>query len=175
MKQPVDPDEIKKAQQREASRYKVKSEDEDRVRCGLADPVAAGPGKKPSHRVKVDQEIKVTKEDLEQLKRVAAPRVAAGLGRKDDQGKLGFHLVPWDAMVEVVKVLDKGAEKYGPGNWAHVEGTRYRYFAACMRHIIAWWGGEDIDPQWGLSHLAHAICSLLFLLALHKRKKEEQK
>ena len=32
------------------------------------------------------------------------------------------------------------------------------------RHIFAWWGGQDKDPETGFSHLAHAGCCLIFLM-----------
>lgn len=87
-------------------------------------------------------------------------------GRKDDAGKAPWHLVPWGAVGEVVAVLDFGARKYGPNTWQDVSRARARYFAATQRHLLAWWGGEDRDAESGLPHLAHAACSVLFLLAL---------
>ena len=36
------------------------------------------------------------------------------------------------------------------------------------RHIFAWWGGEDKDPETGFSHLAHAACCLLFLMEFQR-------
>ncbi len=36
------------------------------------------------------------------------------------------------------------------------------------RHIFAWWGGEDKDPETGFSHLAHAGCCLLFLMEFQR-------
>jgi hypothetical protein len=36
--------------------------------------------------------------------------------------------------------------------------------AAALRHLIRWWRGEKIDPDSGLPHLAHAACSIFFLL-----------
>jgi len=33
-----------------------------------------------------------------------------------------------------------------------------------LRHLTAWWAGEDLDPESGLHHLAHAACCLMFLL-----------
>ncbi len=39
-----------------------------------------------------------------------------------------------------------------------------RPLAACLRHVFSYIGGEDKDPETGLSHLAHASCCLMFLL-----------
>ena len=92
-------------------------------------------------------------------------------GRKDDTGKLPWHLLPGDALEEIVKVLQFGANKYAERNWE--AGMKWsRPFAALMRHSWAWWRGEQLDKETGLSHLAHAGCCLLFLLAYSVRNKQ---
>jgi len=74
-----------------------------------------------------------------------------------------LELVPWAAVDEIAQVLTFGAAKYDANNWCR--GARWgRYFAALCRHIFAWWRGENLDPETGLSHLAHAGCCLLFLM-----------
>ena len=82
-------------------------------------------------------------------------------GVKYDQEKPDYSLVPFGAMDQVVKVLTYGAKKYDRFNWEKVESRRYQ--AAALRHISAYMQGEKIDPESGVNHLAHAICSLLFL------------
>lgn len=65
-------------------------------------------------------------------------------------------------------MLAFGAGKYAPRNWE--QGITYsRVWSAAMRHLTAWWQGEDSDVETGLSHLAHAGCCVLFLLAFTKR------
>lgn len=91
-------------------------------------------------------------------------------GRKDDGGKTRYDLLPWSGLDLVAQVLTKGAAKYAPDNWRKVEGWRWRYFRAAVGHLIAWWGGEKLDPEWGLPHLAHAACCVLFLLELDQEK-----
>jgi hypothetical protein len=91
-----------------------------------------------------------------------------GEGVKHDLGKLPWHLLPPDAVEEVVKVLAFGATKYGERNWE--QGMAWhRLFAATLRHLWAWWRGEEADPETGLSHLSHAACCVLFLLAYQSR------
>lgn len=85
------------------------------------------------------------------------------LGRKFDIGKLRYGLIPPLAQQEMVKVLTFGAEKYEPDNWKHVEDSITRYFDAMERHVWAWKMGEDLDPESGIHHLAHAMCCLAFL------------
>lgn len=87
------------------------------------------------------------------------------IGIKFDSEKDPWHLIPWDALLEIVRVLGHGAKKYSEWNWVHVEPWRDRYFASTQRHLIAWWNGEDIDPDSGFHHLAGAGCGILFLLA----------
>lgn len=89
-------------------------------------------------------------------------------GRKDDTEKLPWHLLPPDALEECVKVLQFGANKYAPRNWE--KGMAWhRPFSALMRHMWAWWRGETRDPETGLSHLAHAMCCIVFLLSYELR------
>lgn len=86
--------------------------------------------------------------------------------QKFDGGKVRLELLPVDALEEVGKVLTFGAIKYAAGNWATGSGFSWmRLFGALLRHLFAWARGEDKDPESGLSHLAHAGCMLLFLLA----------
>lgn len=93
-------------------------------------------------------------------------------GRKDDQGKPRMELLPGDALNEIAKVLSFGAAKYTSRNWER--GMKWgRPFGALMRHMWAWWQGEDKDAETGLSHLAHAACCILFLLSYELRKTGE--
>lgn len=89
-------------------------------------------------------------------------------GRKDDAGKAPWHLAPWDAFRAIVHVLRFGAEKYAPRNWEN--GMAWsRPFAALQRHLAAWWEGEKVDPETGMSHLWHAGCCIVFLIAYELR------
>ena len=89
-------------------------------------------------------------------------------GRKDDQGKPRWDLLPYDAVAGTVDVLTFGAKKYAPRNWE--KGIVYgRVFAALQRHLTAWYQGEDDDKETGLSHLDHAACCITFLQAFTKR------
>lgn len=93
-------------------------------------------------------------------------------GIKYDAGKLPYDLMPWDAVDEVVKVLRFGAKKYASRNWEQGVPFRWgRMSAAAFRHLKAWSMGEDDDAETGLSHLAHCLCMLLFLLAHVLRKR----
>lgn len=86
------------------------------------------------------------------------------VGVKHDDGKLRFDLIPTLAEMAEVRVLMHGAKKYGDNNWRILDDRRRRYFNAQRRHMTAWWSGETNDPESGESHLAHARCSIGFLL-----------
>lgn len=93
-------------------------------------------------------------------------------GIKYDNGKLQWHLLinkdTINAIEEVVKVLQFGAQRYDDHNWIHVaeEDTKnIRYFNAAMRHTAAHIKGEKTDEDSGLHPLAHKICDDLFQLA----------
>jgi hypothetical protein len=89
-------------------------------------------------------------------------------GRKDDHHKDPWHLLPFDAVRCIVVVLAFGARKYAPRNWEN--GMDWsRPFAALMRHLTAWWEGEKVDADTGFSHLWHAGCCVLFLIAYEIR------
>ena len=87
------------------------------------------------------------------------------LGVKFDNQKPQWSLVPSAAMEEIVDVLTYGANKYSPDNWKYVDNHDTRYFNAAMRHLWAWRQGEKDDSESHKSHLAHAACCLLFLMA----------
>jgi hypothetical protein len=92
-------------------------------------------------------------------------------GRKDDSEKLQMNLLPWDALEEVAKVLTAGAKKYSPNGWKTVPDKVERYEAALIRHLAAYKRGEDLDPEDGLSHLAHLACNALFLVSFREEKR----
>ena len=107
--------------------------------------------------------IQLPKNIEEQIEKAKLSLISEPLGRKFDGGKLEYGLLPPYALQETVKVLTFGAQKYERNNWIHVDDGIRRYFDALQRHVWAWKMGEDIDPESGLHHLAHAMCCLMFL------------
>ena len=98
-------------------------------------------------------------------------------GIKYDSEKPKMNLLPPKAIVEISKVLTFGAEKYDAENWRKLDDLQNRYTAGALRHIFAHMDGEELDPETNLSHLAHAMCCLLFKLEieLENAKIEEEK
>ena len=97
------------------------------------------------------------------------------LGIKFDGEKTRFDLLPWNEIKQVADVLTQGSIKYADDNWKFVPDSKKRYFAATMRHLVAWKEGEKIDKESGISHLAHAICCLLFLLFFDNNEDQNDK
>lgn len=92
-------------------------------------------------------------------------------GVKHDDAKIPVQLLPVRPLVEVGQVLAFGAERYGVLNWAGGMAAS-RLYGAALRHLFAWWAGQDRDPDSGLPHLAHALCCVLFIADLRHTKPE---
>lgn len=92
-------------------------------------------------------------------------------GIKKDDDKRQWSLLPLQEIEDVIDVLQFGAKKYSADNWKLVENMDDRYYDALMRHIAAYRSGEEVDPESGLNHLAHAACNVLFMLWSDKNVK----
>lgn len=88
---------------------------------------------------------------------------------KFDDDKPRYDLIPPEMLEAAAHVLSYGAKKYAPRNW-ELGMPWGRVFAALMRHMWTWWRGEDNDAETGFSHLDHALCCLIFLVAYRERK-----
>lgn len=95
-------------------------------------------------------------------------------GIKYDSEKPKMHLLPPKAIFEVAKVLTFGANKYDEENWRKLESLETRYISGALRHIFHHNSGDTLDEESGLSHLAHALCCLLFTLEIQLEDKEEE-
>lgn len=87
-------------------------------------------------------------------------------GKKFDSEKPRMYLLPPKATIEVANVLTFGAKKYDEQNWRKLDNLQNRYTGGALRHIFAHIDGETQDEDSGHSHLAHAICCLLFKLEI---------
>ncbi|AUO79274.1 hypothetical protein [Salinibacter phage M31CR41-2] len=93
---------------------------------------------------------------------------SGGSGVKYDAGKPSPARLPSRAVFEVSRVFKHGAEKYDETDKLHDNNWRQgmnwsRLMDAALRHIYAFKQGEDLDRDSGMSHIAHAICSLMML------------
>lgn len=74
--------------------------------------------------------------------------------------KAPLSVVPMGVVVEMGVGMLEGTAKYGRHNYRGVGVRSSVYFDATMRHLIAFWEGEDLDPDSGMSHITKALCSL---------------
>lgn len=84
-------------------------------------------------------------------------------GTKHDSGKPDLSLVPRVLIEAVAQALQFGEGKYGRYNY--LKGfDSHRLIAACLRHLIAYQDGENLDPESNLPHLSHAVACLAMLM-----------
>ncbi|HLZ24542.1 MAG TPA: dATP/dGTP diphosphohydrolase domain-containing protein [Ktedonobacterales bacterium] len=83
---------------------------------------------------------------------------------KHDAGKVPLHLLDPLFLEATAKVLAFGEQKYAAWNWALGTFKWSRLFSACLRHLWAFWRGEELDEESGMPHLWHAACCLMFMI-----------
>lgn len=69
------------------------------------------------------------------------------------------------ANIEIARVMETGARKYGRKNFRTIPISATVYIGAIARHVGAWGAGENLDPESGISHLAHIGANVHVLLA----------
>lgn len=79
-------------------------------------------------------------------------------------GKPRLDLLEYVAQVETAKAMATGAQKYGKKNYRLIPVLASVYGAAIGRHVGAWLDGEDLDPESGLSHIAHIGANVQVIL-----------
>jgi len=85
-----------------------------------------------------------------------------GSGARYNNGKADLSLIPIKTLEDEARVWMYGEGKYARFNW--MKGMKWSIPLACaLRHLAAWQSGEDIDPESGQTHLAHAMCNLRML------------
>jgi hypothetical protein len=99
-----------------------------------------------------------------------APRLGeADRGIRDNEGKPKWSLVDFDALEDMVRVLEYGARKYSPDNWKN--GLKVTEVTeSLLRHTFALLQGENDDPETGLPHAGHILCNAMFLSYMLKFK-----
>lgn len=84
---------------------------------------------------------------------------------KDSCGirKVPMSTVSAPVMMELGLAMLEGALKYGRHNYRVIGVRTSVYYDAVMRHLCAYWEGEDIDSESGLSHIIKAMACLMVL------------
>jgi hypothetical protein len=84
--------------------------------------------------------------------------------RTNDENKPPLALLPPEGLRAVARVQAYGSRKYGSWNNYRKGMEVSRNCSCAMRHILAFMDGENLDPESGEHHIAHATCRLMFLL-----------
>lgn len=75
-----------------------------------------------------------------------------------------MHVIPPTALIHLGQAMANGKQKYGAMNWRDKKVTSSIYYDAAMRHLMAWWDGENNAEDSGVHHLGHAMACLAILL-----------
>jgi hypothetical protein len=78
--------------------------------------------------------------------------------------KIPLEYVPPSAIHALAEAFSDGAKKYGPYNWREKSISSSVYYGAALRHLTAWWDGEDIAEDSGIAHLHHAMACIGMLI-----------
>ena len=103
--------------------------------------------------------------------------IVTGFAPKFDATKVRVDLLPIDPMLQIANVFGFGAKKYFANSYRQGETVVWsRTYGSIMRHMMAFWSGEDKDPESGLDHLAHAGTQLFILMehAAHNQNKDDR-
>jgi len=78
--------------------------------------------------------------------------------------KIPLELVPPSAVHALAEAFSDGAKKYGPYNWRDKTISSSVYYGAALRHLSAWWDGEDLATDSGIHHLHHALACIAMVI-----------
>lgn len=78
--------------------------------------------------------------------------------------KVSITKLPAVAIVHGAHAMMDGARKYGPYNWRAKKVVSHIYIDAAMRHLMAWFEGEELASDSKVHHLGHAIACCAILL-----------
>lgn len=106
------------------------------------------------------------KNDYEgQEKKDTNPKDAIGIG------KVPMSCLSFPVLMEMGLGMMEGGAKYGKFNFRAIGVRSSVYLDACFRHLAAWYEGEDIDSDSGISHLVKAMTTLMVLRDAQMRGK----
>ena len=92
-------------------------------------------------------------------------KIVEGFAPKFDATKVRVDLLPIEPLMQVANVFGFGAKKYFANSYRQGETVVWsRTYGSIMRHMMAFWSGEDLDQESGLPHLAHAGTQLFILM-----------
>lgn len=82
--------------------------------------------------------------------------------KNEGKPQLSYVLDVMPALKDMVAVMEFGAGKYERNNWQR-GFPKDKLLDSMLRHIDAFYSGEDVDPESGLPHVGHIMCNAAFL------------
>jgi hypothetical protein len=73
--------------------------------------------------------------------------------------KVPMSVLSMQVLGEMAVGMYEGDRKYGRHNYRVSGVLASTYFDACLRHLMDWWEGQDIDPLSGLNHITKLMTS----------------
>ncbi len=104
--------------------------------------------------------IETPPQDIPEVK--PEPVNLTGESLRYNTGKTQVREVDPSFILGIGEVLTKSREKYPEMNWALPTKFSTPY-ESCMRHLMKFWSGEDIDSESNKHHLLHVATNVMFL------------
>lgn len=132
------------------------------------DNIVAPSQKKDSEALETPLEQWLVQDEMGPVTKEMFDTKAGTLKESNPKDSIGVMKVPRSTVsapvvAELGVAMLEGALKYGRHNYRHVGVRTSVYYDAACRHLDAFWEGEDIDPDSGMSHLTKAIATIVVL------------
>ena len=83
---------------------------------------------------------------------------------RSNQGKNIMHTIDPDFILGIGRISEFGARKYHHRNFLMAPGMPWGdVYESLLRHLFAFWGGEENDEESGMPHLLHAAWNVMAL------------
>ncbi len=116
----------------------------------------------PMHSYKCSKPAPPTAEEI---------RTTSSTGGQKGAKPERHSLIPTEPIASLARLMAKGAIKYADHNWR--KGYEFsKSYDALVRHLNAWWSGEDNDPEMQESHLAAVMFHCCVMMELQKTHPE---
>lgn len=81
-----------------------------------------------------------------------------------------MHTIDPDFILGIGKISEFGARKYHHRNFLMAPGMKWSdVYESLLRHLFAFWNGEENDEESGLPHLLHASWNMMALYTYSHR------
>ena len=78
--------------------------------------------------------------------------------------KVPLHILPPAGLIHEAHSLQDGVGKHGLFGWREKPVILSDQFSSVLRHLFAWWDGEDCAPDSGVNHVGNAKARLGIIL-----------